>query len=350
MKATYTLAELAQHAGVELRGAADVAITGVGTLSGAGPSQITFLTNRRYAAQLPATRAGAVVLTPLDAASCPTNALLSDNPHATYARIASLFAEVAHWSPGIHPTAVIAPDARIDPSASIAAHCTVESEAVVEAGVRLGPSCVIGRRAHIGDHSHLVAQVTVSEGCALGARVLLHPGVVIGADGFGLANDNGVWIKVPQLGTVRIGNDVEIGANTTVDRGAIDDTVIEDGVKIDNLVQVAHNCRIGAHTVIAGCAGIAGSTLIGRHCAVGGGAGIGGHLSIPDGVTLTGMAMVTKSPREAGVYSSGLPAEPNAQWHRTVAHIRQLPSLLRRVKALEAALQNKPADDPADNG
>lgn len=347
---SYTLAELAERVGAELRGDAEHRISGVSTLRNAGPQHASFLTNRRYAKELAATRAGVVILAAADAEACPSHLLITDNPHAAFARVATLFAPEERWPAGVHPTAVIDAEARIAPDASVGAHCAIAEGAVIEAGARIGPGCVVGRGAYIGAQSTLIARVTVGPQVRIGKRVVLHPGVVVGADGFGFAQDQGAWIKVPQLGSVVIEDDVDVGANTTIDRGALEDTVIEQGVKIDNLVQVAHNCRIGEHTVIAGCTGIAGSTRIGRRCAIGGAVGLGGHLSVPDDVMLTGMTMVTKSLPGPGVYSSGLPAESNAQWHRTVAHVRQLPNLLRRVKALEAALKQQSAKLDDNNG
>jgi UDP-3-O-[3-hydroxymyristoyl] glucosamine N-acyltransferase len=223
----------------------------------------------------------------------------------------------------------------------------VEDEARVGARAFVGPGCVLGPRAQVGEDCRLVARVTLGRDTRLGRRVLIHPGAVVGGDGFGLANDGGVWVKVPQLGGVSVGDDVEIGANTTVDRGAIRDTVIEDGVKLDNLIQVGHNVRIGAHTAVAACSGISGSTRIGRHCTIGGAAGLAGHLEIADGVHITGMAMVTRSIREPGVYSGNLPAESNRQWRRNVAHFRRLEELARRIKALEAALAGRGGAAPS---
>ncbi len=244
------------------------------------------------------------------------------------------------WQPsrhiGVHPTAWVSPEACIAADAWIGPHCTVEAGAVIETGVVVGPNCVIGEQAVIGAGSRLVAQVTVCHRVQLGRRVLAHPGAVIGSDGFGLALDHdGRWLKVPQLGGVQIGDDVEIGANTTIDRGALEDTVIEDGVKLDNQIQVAHNVRIGAHSALAGCVGIAGSAQIGRHCMLGGGVGVAGHLEIADRVQVTGMSLVAQSITEPGAYSSGLTVEPNRLWNKISARLRRLDELFRRLAVLE---------------
>jgi UDP-3-O-[3-hydroxymyristoyl] glucosamine N-acyltransferase len=314
-------------------------ISGVGTLGNAGPGQITFLTNPRYRRQLAETRASAVIVGEDAAADCPVNALVSRNPHLTYAQVAALFVRASADVRGMHTTAVVDARARIHPDASIGAHAVVGAEAVVDAGAVIGPGCVVFERSHIGEGARLVANVTVYSDCVIGKRALVHAGAIIGSDGFGFANDAGRWVKVPQLGGVRIGDDVEIGACTTVDRGAIEDTVIGDGVKLDNQIQVAHNVRIGEHTAIAGCVGIAGSTTIGRHCAIGGGVGIVGHLDIVDGVTVTATSFVSQSIKQPGVYSSGVPLEPTDHWHRNFARFKQLDDMARRLKSLEKELQ-----------
>ncbi len=253
----------------------------------------------------------------------------------TYAEAATILCPQFREPGGIHPSAVVEAGAQVDPTAWIGPNAVIGTDARISANVSIGPGCVVGRGSVIGAGSELVANVTVLHECVIGERALFHPGVVVGADGFGIANDKGRWVKVPQLGRVVIGNDVELGANTTVDRGAIEDTVIEDGVKIDNQVQIAHNVRIGAHTAIAGCAGIAGSAKIGRHCAIAGGVGIAGHLEIADGVQITAMALVTKSISQPGVYSSGTPLQPNDEWHKNFARFRKLDEMARRLRALE---------------
>ena len=332
-----TLGEIAVLAGARLQGCdAATTIFGVAPLHCAEPGHLSFLTHPRHRAYLEATRATAVILSPEDAITCSAPAIVVANPHAAYARAAALFAPVTELHRGIHCTAWVSPDAHIAADTWIGPHCAVETGAVIEAGVIVGPGCVIGEHAIIGACSRLVARVTICHRVRLGQRVLVHPGAVIGSDGFGLALDSeGRWLKVPQLGGVLIGDDVEIGANTTIDRGALENTVIEDGVKLDNQIQVAHNVHIGAHSALAGCVGIAGSARIGRHCMLGGGVGIAGHLEIADHVQITGMSLVTQSITESGVYSSGLVVEPNRIWNKISVRLRRLDELFRRLAALE---------------
>lgn len=333
------LAELAERIGARLAGDGDCVITGVATLIGAQPGGLTFLTNPRYRKHLQATRASAVILKEDDLPFCPTNALVTANPHVAYARAAQVFAPRPAAAAGIHPSAIVADSARIAPDASIGPHCVIGADCVIGAGADIGPGCVLEHGVSVGAGTRLVANVTVYYGCRIGARGLIHAGAVIGSDGFGFANERGVWVKVPQLGAVVLGDDVEIGATTTIDRGAVEDTVIEDGVKLDNQIQVAHNVRIGAHTVMAAAVAVAGSTVIGKHCAIGGCTGIVGHLEIADGITVTGMSMVSKSLKEPGVYSSGTPLERNDQWHKNAVRFKQLDEMARRLKQLEKELE-----------
>ncbi len=335
---TRTLADLAAYVSGIARGNGNEVIRGVGTLQSAVPGQISFLSNPQYRRYLATTQASAVLVTESDAPGCAVNAIVVSNPYVAYARIARLFAPEQPHSPGVHPSAVVDSAAELGADVSIGPNAVIEAEAVIGAGSRIGAGCVIGRAVSIGAASCLEANVTVWDGSRIGARALIHPGVVIGADGFGLANDAGQWIKVPQLGRVVIGDDVEIGANTTIDRGALEDTVIEDGVKLDNLIQIGHNVRIGAHTAIAACTAVAGSTKIGKYCGIGGTVGIVGHLEIADRVQITGMSMVTQSITEPGTYSSGTPLEANAQWRKNYARFKHLDELWRRMKALEAKL------------
>jgi len=336
--ARYTLSHLAQAAGARVVGEPEREIDGVGTLSGARPGQITFLTNPRYRKQLQQTQASAVVIAEADLPFCPVDALVAARPHVAYARISALFAPAAGQGQGIHGSAVISPAACLGDDVEVGPGSVIEDDAVLGDGVRVGPGCYIGAGSRLGEGTRLVANVTVYHGCRIGARVLVHAGAVIGSDGFGFADDGGTWVKVHQLGGVRIGDDVEIGACTTIDRGAVEDTVIEDGVKLDNQIQVAHNVRIGAHTAIAGCVGIAGSARIGRHCAIAGGVGILGHLEIADRVTVTAMSLVTKSIKEPGVYSAGTPLEPIDRWQKNFARFKQLDDMARRIRALEQEL------------
>ncbi|MCW9031947.1 MAG: UDP-3-O-(3-hydroxymyristoyl)glucosamine N-acyltransferase, partial [Gammaproteobacteria bacterium] len=340
----YTLGELAQHVSGTVKGDPSCVIESVGTLQQADNTQISFLTNPSYRKQLATSKAGAVIMSASDAENCSLNVLVASNPYAAYARIASLLSPAEKYLEGIDPSAHIASDVVISTTASIAAGVVIESGVTIGDSVRIGPGCVIQKNASIGANSVLTANVTVAHGCEIGQRNLIHPGVVIGADGFGQAMDNGEWIKVPQLGGVVIGNDVEIGANTTIDRGAIENTIIEENVKLDNQIQVAHNVIIGAHTAIAGCTAIAGSTKIGKHCRIAGMVGIVGHLDIADNVTITAKSLVSGSIKKAGVYSAGTPLELNQQWRKNTIRFKQLDEMARRLNILEKRLtsNNKP--------
>ena len=331
--------------GCELRGDPDTRIESVATLGNASSGSIAFLANPRYRAQLAHTRASAVVLSHVAAEDCRTAMLVSQNPYATYARIAAILHPPAPSRPGIDPSAVVAADAHIDPSAQIGAFVAVGPGVSIGARSIVGPHCVVGAKVVIADDVRLVARVTLGERVRIGARSVLHPGAVIGADGFGFAPDNGRWVKVPQLGSVAIGADVEVGANTTVDCGAIDDTVIEEGVKLDNQIQIGHNVRIGAHSAIAGCTGISGSTRIGSRCMIGGMVGIAGHLNIADDVVITACSAVSHSITRPGVYSSTLTIEEARLWRRLVAYFKRGASVGARLRALERAVGVKSAQD-----
>ncbi len=329
-----TLAEIVAKLGGEAVGEANTPLTGVATLDSAGPGEIAFLTNPRYRTRLATTRAGAVILGPGDRDAATIPYIVSDNPYAYYARTVALFHPLEPVRPGIHPFAQVDGDANVDADAQIDAFAVISAGARVGAGARIGSHCTLGRNVSVGADSMLYPRVTIYDGCTVGARAIIHSGAVIGADGFGMARDAGRWVKIPQVGAVRIGDDVEIGANTAIDRGALDDTVIEDGVKLDNLVQVAHNCVIGAHTVIAGCSGVSGSVTIGKHCMIGGGVGFVGHITVCDHVTVSAYAFITKSITEPGTYSAGFPFMPHAQWLRNAVHLRRLDELARTVRAL----------------
>jgi UDP-3-O-[3-hydroxymyristoyl] glucosamine N-acyltransferase len=331
-----TLSEIVERLGGEAVGEVGAALTGVATLDSAGPGDIAFLANPRYRARLATTRAGAVILGPgdRDVASIPR--IVSDNPYAYYARVVALFHPERAPQPGIHPFAQVDGGANVDASAEIGAFVVIGRGSSIGARVKIGAGCVIGERVAIGADTRLNARVTIYDGCTIGARSILHAGAVIGADGFGMARDAGRWIKIPQVGAVRIGDDVEVGANTTIDRGALDDTVIEEGVKLDNQIQIGHNCVIGAHTVIAGCTGISGSVTVGRHCMIGGGVGLVGHISICDHVTVSGFSLITKSITEPGTYTSGLPFMPHAQWLRNAVHLRRLDEMAGRLRKAPA--------------
>ena len=329
------LGELALRFGCELRGDPSLRVARVATLSGAGPGELGFLANPHYRAQLAATRATAVVLDAASAPLCKAAALVHANPYATYARIATLLHPEPPAPAGVHASAVV------DASATVAANASIGAQAVIGAGAsvgeraRIGPGCVLGDGVRVGADCVLHARVTLERGTQLGERVRLQPGVVIGGDGFGFARDGAAWVKVPQLGVVRIGPDVEIGANTTVDRGAIEDTVIGAGVKLDNQIQVGHNVHIGEHTVIAGCTGISGSTRIGARCVIAGAVGIAGHLDICDDVVITAMSGVTRSLTAPGVYSGVIPVTTAPVWRRLVARFKRLDALAEQVRRLE---------------
>jgi len=330
-----TLAQLAEQLNVELMGDGDVSVSTVASLQRAGPGALSFLANPKYRRYLKKTRASAVVLSDRDAQDSPVPVLVSDNPYACYARAARLLYPLDKPRSGIHPSAIVDETAQIDRTAWIGANTVVAEEAKIGPSVQIGPGCIVGAKVEIGEGSQLVARVTVLAEAHIGRRAILHPGVVIGSDGFGLAGVEGRWEKVPQLGSVRIGDDVEIGANTTVDRGTVEDTVIEAGAKIDNQVQIAHNVFIGAQTAIAACVGISGSARIGRYCTLAGGVGVVGHLEIADHVHITGMSMVTRSISEPGTYSAGTPLMENRQWRRNAVRMKQLDRLTRRISSLE---------------
>lgn len=343
-----TLGALAKQIGGTLHnGEPGREIRSVATLQHAADGDVSFLANKRYRKHLLSTCASAVILAPDNLPDCPVAAIVTDNPYVAYARAATLLAPRQPKRKGIHPAAAIGDDCRIDPGAWIGPHCIVEDNVSIGAGVQIAGGCYIGAGSTIGDDSRVSANVVICHGVTIGERVNIAPGAVIGSDGFGLANEDGKWINVPQLGSVHIGDDVDIGANTTIDRGALEDTVLEEGVRLDNQIQVAHNVHIGAHTAIAGCVGISGSARIGKHCMIGGGAGIVGHLEIADNVVITGMTMVTRSISRPGVYSSGVPAQDNDSWNRNYARLRQLDKLARKVQKLERSLGEGKTQDPA---
>ncbi|MBH9417756.1 UDP-3-O-(3-hydroxymyristoyl)glucosamine N-acyltransferase [Pseudomonas aeruginosa] len=335
---SYTLGQLAAHVGAEVRGDADLPIQGLATLPEAGPAQLSFLANPQYRKYLPESRAGAVLLTAADADGFAGTALVVANPYLAYASLSHLFDRKPKAAAGIHPTAIVAADAEVDPSASVGAYAVIESGARIGAGVSIGAHCVIGARSVIGEGGWLAPRVTLYHDVPIGARVSIQSGAVIGGEGFGFANEKGVWQKIAQIGGVTIGDDVEIGANTTIDRGALSDTLIGNGVKLDNQIMIAHNVQIGDHTAMAACVGISGSAKIGRHCMLAGGVGLVGHIEICDNVFVTGMTMVTRSITEPGSYSSGTAMQPAAEWKKSAARIRQLDDMARRLQQLEKRL------------
>ncbi len=332
------VSELAVRFGCKVAGDKDCEVSRVGTLEKADAQSISFLSNPKYRSMLAETKAGAVILTEADLDDCHTTALVHSNPYEIYARIAAFLHPEPAAPAGIAEGAVVARSAQVDPSASVGACAVVEASAVIGARAVIGPGCVVGEGVRIGNDTRLVANVTLCHGVRLGDRTLVHPNTVIGADGFGIANTSEGWIKVPQLGAVTIGDDVEIGASTTIDRGAVEDTVIGNGVKLDNQIQVAHNVHIGDHTVIAACTGISGSTRIGKRCMIAGAVGFVGHLSICDDVVITGQTMVNRSITEPGAYSSALPMDEARQWRRNSARFRKLDEMAKRLNALEKKL------------
>lgn len=333
-----TLGAIADALSAKLVGDADVRVERVATLANAGPGDLTFLANRRYRPQLSTTRASAVVLSEEFAGDCPVAALVMENPYLGFARCAAMLNPPPPDPRGVHPQAMVADGASVHADAYVDVGAIIQRGARIDARAIIGPGCVVGEGVIVGEGTRLGANVTLCKGVSLGARGLVHPGVVIGADGFGIANHEGVWEKVPQLGAVRIGDDVEIGANTTIDRGALEDTVIEHGVKLDNLIQVGHNVHIGEHTAIAACVAIGGSARIGRRCTIGGAASLAGHLELVDDVHLTATSAVPNSINEPGVYSSGMPVQENRAWRRNVVRMRHLDDMARSIKSLQTRL------------
>ena len=321
-----SLAAIVERLGGRLLGSGDLSIQGLAPLLTAGPEHISFLSHPKYSHQLAQSRAACVIVAPAMASSAAIRgaAIVSDDPYLYFARLTRWWKQLHRplTGPRIHPSAVIDPDAQVAEDAFI------------------GPLCVIERGASVGSSTVLKSRVTLGEDCSVGARCIVHSGVVIGADGFGFAQHQGQWEKIEQLGAVRIGDDVEIGANTCIDRGALDDTVIENGVKLDNLIQIGHNVHIGAHTAMAGCVGVAGSARIGAHCTVGGGAVVLGHLTLADHVHISAASVVTRSILQPGHYTGMFPLDTNASWEKNAASLKQLSRLRERIKALETEIQN----------
>ena len=336
---TATLGEIAAVCDAELLGDPADQITNVASLHNAAHGDLTFYANKRYRAELEATRASAVMLAATDVPACPTASLITEDPYLAYAKAARFLNPAHEFTPGVHPAAVIEPGADIAADCYVGANTVIGRDAVIGARTYIGPGCVVEAGVKVGSHCHIHSRVTLMERVKISMRVLVHPGAVIGADGYGIANDSGRWLKIPQLGNVLIGDDVEIGANTTIDRGAIENTVIEAGVKIDNQVQIGHNVRVGEHTAIAGAAVVAGSVTIGRRCMIGGASAIAGHIEIADDVVITGMSGVSNSIRQAGVYSSGVPITDNKTWRKNMVRFRRLDEMARRLSALEKLLK-----------
>ncbi|MBP9217690.1 MAG: UDP-3-O-(3-hydroxymyristoyl)glucosamine N-acyltransferase [Sterolibacterium sp.] len=345
LAAGLALADIVARLGGTLRGDAARQVRQVATLSVAGATDIAFLANPKYRSQLATTRAAAVILDAASADACPVDCLITPDPYGYYARVAQWLNPPEVVAAGIHPSATV--DSALPASVSVAAGARIGREVVLGENVHIGSGCVIGDGVQLGAGTVLHGSVTVYARCIIGARCVIHAGAVIGADGFGFAREKdaslgpggGRWLKIPQLGRVVIGDDVEIGANTTIDRGALEDTVIEEGVKLDNQIQVAHNVRIGAHSALAGCVGIAGSARIGRHCTIGGAAMILGHLEIADGVHVSTNTLVTKSILKAGAYTGWVPFQTHADWAKNFARLRHLEAMNDKIRDLEARLQ-----------
>jgi UDP-3-O-[3-hydroxymyristoyl] glucosamine N-acyltransferase len=332
-----SLAEIVARFGGELRGDGQLAVSSLATLEAAQPHQLAFLANPKYRSQLAGTRAGAVILAPELAQDCPAAAILTPQPYLYFARVSQWLAAAAAPPPGIHPTAVV--ESAVPASASVGPQCWIGPDVTLGENVVIGAQCRIGANAAIGADSLLHPGVTVYQGCCIGRRAIVHSGAVIGADGFGFARDaDGAWNKIAQTGRVLIGDDVEIGANTTIDRGALEDTVIEDGVKLDNQIQVGHNVRIGRNTAMAGCVGIAGSAKVGAGCTVGGGAIILGHLELADGVHVSSGTLVAKSIVTPGSYTGTVPFMAHADWLKNFARLRHLDAMADKIRALEKRL------------
>lgn len=336
MNTHYSLREIVERLGGELAGGnGDVVITRVASLANARQGHLSFLADRKYRAQLEATQASAVIVSPENRELTTLPCVVTPNPYAYFAKVSQLLNPPPSHRPGIDETARVAETATVPASCSIGAHAVVGQHAVLGEHVVIGAGCIVGDGVMIGDRTHLQPNVVIYRDCVVGRDCTLFAGVVIGADGFGYAEEGGRWVKIPQVGRVVIGDHVDVGANTTIDRGALDDTVIEEGVKLDNLIQIGHNCRIGAHSVIAGCVGIAGSAQIGRHCRIGGAAMILGHLSIADGVTISPGSMITRSIARTGTYTALMPFQTHEDWLHTAANLRHLGSMAQRLKELE---------------
>ncbi len=339
MERWFSLGEIAEALGARLRGNPETRVRGLQTLSRAAAHQVGFLANPRYRADLATTKAAAVILDQASLSECPVDALVLDNPYLGYARLSGWFDERPQPPSGIHPGAFVDGSAKIHPSARIGPGVVIEAGVEIGANVEVGPHSVIGAGSRIAEDTRLAAHVSIYHHVSIGRRVLIHSGAVLGSDGFGFANDQGRWCKIAQLGSVSIADDVEIGAGTTIDRGALGDTLIHAGVKLDNQIQIAHNVEVGENSALAGCVGVAGSSKIGRRCTLAGGVGIAGHLELADDVHVSAMGLVTKSLKTPGVYSSGTGLLPNQQWRRNVVRFRQLDQLADRLTRVEKTLQ-----------
>jgi UDP-3-O-[3-hydroxymyristoyl] glucosamine N-acyltransferase len=344
MTRSFTLQQIAAQLGGEVSGNAEAGISRVGSLAHANKGAISFFTDAKYLSQLQNTAASAVIVRQEHASLTALPKIITENPYAYFAKVSALLNPATQAEQGVHPAAVVHPEATVPANCSVAAGVVIAAGVVLGENVRIGAGCVLEHGVQVGDGTWLEAKVTIQHDCIIGARCHLFSGSVIGCDGFGYAPESGGWVKIPHVGRVVIGDDVDVGANTTIDRGALDDTVIENGVKLDNLIHIAHNCRIGANTVIAGCVGIAGSAIIGKQCRIGGAAMILGHLEIADGTTISPGSMIMRSIHESGTYTAIMPSQSHEKWLKTAANIRQLNQLADKIKTLEAsvkALQNQ---------
>jgi UDP-3-O-[3-hydroxymyristoyl] glucosamine N-acyltransferase len=338
-KVAITLADVAEKIGAKLIATDDqLIVSGIGTLEDSTADQVTFLANPSYRKLLASTKAAAVIIHPDMQDECSTAALVMNNPYVGFAKLSQIFDNLPTQAPGIHPAAVVADSAVLAEGVSVAANAVIGEHVQIGAGARIGPGCVIGDHSIIGARGLLHANVVFYHDIVVGDDCIFHSGCVIGADGFGFAPEAGKWHKIAQIGGVKIGNRVEIGANTTIDRGALDNTTIGNDVKLDDQIMIAHNVVIGDGCAIAGTTGIAGSTTVGKNCTIAGGVGIVGHIEITDGVHITGMTLVSKSIKEPGVYSSGTAIMPAAEWRKSAARFRQLDDMARRLKQLEKNL------------
>ncbi len=333
------LQDIANLLGGQVIGDPEYRVHALATLQSAGSDQLSFFANARYLAQLKSSQAGAVLVRAEHLDSVANHAILVEDPYLAYARVSALFDWRAPANAGVHPTAVLGPDVQVDATAEVGAYAVIGAGSRIAAGACIGAQVMIGARCQVGENSRIEAGVVFYDDVRLGARSIVHSGAVLGADGFGFAPDAGRWVKIYQLGGVLVGDDVEIGAGTTIDRGALDDTRIGNGVKLDNQVQVAHNVHIGADTAIAGCTAIAGSTRIGERCTIAGLSGITGHLTIVAGTHITAMSLVSKSITKPGAYSSGTGLQPHQSWKRNVVRFKQLDELARRVAKLEQTIE-----------
>lgn len=330
------LDEIVARFGGELHGSGDHVVSGLATLEAANPEQLSFLSNPKYRSQLHATGAGAVILAPEMAESCPVAVIVTPQPYLYFARVSQWLAQIPQPAQGVHASAVV--ESAVPAGVCIGPQVWIGAGVEVGENVVIGAQCRIGPGVKVGADSCLYPGVTIYHGCEIGRRAIIHSGAVIGADGFGFARDGEMWVKIAQTGRVIIGDDVEIGANTTIDRGALEDTVIEDGVKLDNQVQVAHNVRIGKNTAMAGCVGIAGSAKVGAGCTVGGGAIVLGHLSLADNVHVSAGTLVSKSINTPGSYTGTVPFMAHDDWQRNFARLRHLDAMADRIRALEKRL------------